>query len=64
MRKPRAWDKMDHAEKLEALTDLDTIYDRVDAHERTMRQHADHVDRVFTRLAAEIYELKQVLARK
>jgi ABC-type transporter Mla subunit MlaD len=65
MRKPRGWGRMDHDEKLEALKDdLDRLYDRVDDNEKTIKKLIEHVDRTFTRLDADISELRQSLARK
>jgi hypothetical protein len=65
MRKPRGWDRMDHDEKMEALkADLDRLYDRVDANEKTMKKLVEHIDRTFTRLAADISELQQALPHK
>jgi hypothetical protein len=62
MAKKLGWDKMDVEKRAEALKiDLDQLYDKFAAHERTMKQLIEHIDRNFRRLDAGISELRQSL---
>ena len=64
MRKQRGWSQMTADKKMEALkADLDQLYNMVTAHEKTLKELIEHIDRNFRQLGGDISSLQQALSR-